>query len=97
MPEQKTKSPGLLNKVDANNIQIGKYAKVHTSTSIWCHLCQKSVAIDDGGLSQVNHHAKTKEHKIKSNARFSPFQLRFEKVGSAVEYSSKPLETRVFS
>ena len=96
MPEHKTKSLGLLDKVDANNIQIGKYAKVHTSTSIWCHLCQKNVAIDHSGLNQVNQHAKTKEHKVKSNARFSPSQPRFEKVGSAIEYSSKPLETRVF-
>ena len=55
-----------------------------------------SVAIDHGGLSQVNQHAKTKECKIKSNARFSPSQPRFEKVGSAIEYSSKPLESRVF-
>ena len=47
-------------------------------------------------MSQVNQHAKTKEHKIKSNARFSPSQPRFEKVRSAIEYSSKPLETRVF-
>ena len=96
MPEHKTKSLGLLDKVDANNIQIGKYAKVHTTTSIWCHLCQKSVATDHGGLSQVNQHAKTKEHKIKPNSRFSSSQPRFEKVVSAIEYSSKPLETRVF-
>ena len=96
MPEHKAKSLGLLDKVDANNIHIEKYVKVHTSTSIWCHLCQKSVAIDHGGLSQVNQHVKTKEHKIKSNTRFSPSQPKFDKVGSAIEYSSKPLETRVF-
>ena len=96
MREHKTKSLGLLDKVDANNIHTGKYAKVHTSTSIWWHLCQKIVAIDHGGLSQVNQHAKTKEQKIKSNAQFSPSQPRFEKVGSTIEYSSKPLETRVF-
>ena len=88
MPGYKTKSVGLLEKVDANNIQIGKYAKVHTDTCIWCNLCQKSVAVDHDGLSQVNQHVKTKEHKTKSDARFSTSQPRFEKIGSAIEYSS---------
>ena len=96
MPEHKTKSRGLLDKIDSNKIEIGKYAKVHTDTSLWCNLCQKSVAVDHSGLSQVNQHAKTKEHKLKSDARFSTSQPRFEKVGSTFEYSSKPLGTRVF-
>ena len=82
MPGYKTKSSG-------------KWAKIHTEKTLWCMLCNKSVAIDHGGLSQVNQHLKTNDHKVKADARFSTTQPKFQKVGNSMEYLNKSIDKRV--
>ena len=71
MLKHKTKSAGSLDKIDTNNIQIGKYGELHGNASICCNLCSNIVAVDHGDMSQVNQHEKTKDHKLKSDICFS--------------------------
>ena len=91
MPKHKTISVGILDEIDTNNIQIGTYAELHGNTNIWCNLCSKSLAVDHGGMNQVNQHVKSRVQELKSDVYFSNVQPRVEKIVTAVEFSNKSL------
>ena len=57
-------------------------------------LCNKTVAVDHSGIGQVNQHAGSGNHSLKSKTCFSSDQLKFEKIGNNIKFCSKPLQTR---
>ena len=57
-------------------------------------LCNKTVAVNHSGMGQVNQHAGSGSHSLKSKTHFSPEQPKFEKIGNNIRFSSKPLQTR---
>ena len=57
-------------------------------------LCNKTVAVDHSGMSQVNQHAGSGSHSLKSKTCFSLDQPKFEKIGNSIRFCSKPLQTR---
>ena len=55
--------------------------------SIWCMLCNKTVAVDHSGIGQVNQHAGSGSHSLKSNTRFFfSDQPKFEKIGNNITF-----------
>ena len=90
MPSHDTKAIGeLFEKLDCNGVTIKKWAKIHDKSSIWSMLCNKTVAVDHSGTSQVNHHAGSGSHSLKSKTRFSSDQPEFEKIGNNIKFCSK--------
>ena len=59
-----------------------------------CLLCNKTIAVDHSGIGQVNQHAGSCSHSLKSKTRFSSDQPKFEKIESNIKFCSKPLQTR---
>ena len=57
-------------------------------------LCNKTVAVDHSGIGQVNQHAGSGSHSLKSKTCFSSDQQKFEKIGNNIKFCSKPLGTR---
>ena len=92
MPEHKTQAQCLLDKTGEDGLQIGKWAREHSDTQIWCTLCCKGVTIDHGGISQVNQHIRPgSKHHEKASARFSTSQPKFEKFDNdGVKFVKKP-------
>ena len=62
--------------------------------SIWCMLCNKTVAVDHSGIGQVYQHATCGSHSLKSKPCFPSDQSKFEKIGNNIKFCSKPLQTR---
>ena len=52
------------------------------------------LAVDHSGIVQVNQHAGSGSHSLKSKTRFSSDQPKFEKIGNNIKFCSKPLQTR---
>ena len=50
--------------------------------------------MDHSGIGQVNQHAGSRSHSLKSKTRFSSDQPKFKKIGNNIKCCSKPLETR---
>ena len=46
------------------NCHIKKWTKIHDKSSIWCMLCNKTVAVDHSGISQVNQHAGSSNQRL---------------------------------
>ena len=46
------------------NCHIKKWTKIHDKSSIWCMLCNKTVAVDHSGISQVNRHAGSSNQSL---------------------------------
>ena len=46
-------------------------------------------------MSHINKHVKTKDHALESDICFSNVQPSYRKIGSAVEFSNKPLRVKV--
>ena len=64
MPSHDMMATGeLLEKLDCNGVTIKKWAKIHKS-SVWCMLCNRTVAADHSGISQVNQHAGSGSHSL---------------------------------
>ena len=61
--------------------------------SIWCMLCNKTVAVDHSGIGQVYQHATCGSHSLKSKPCFPSDQSKFE-IGNNIKFCSKPLQTR---
>ena len=80
MPQWKTSSRGLLEKVGGDGIVVKEWAKYHNEKELWCNLCGKPVPIDHGGMSQLNQHISGGGHGAKARARFSASQPKFQKV-----------------
>ena len=57
-------------------------------------LCNKTVAVDHSGIGQVNQHAGSGSHSLKSKTRFSSDQPKFEKIESNIKFCSRPLQRR---
>ena len=90
MPSHDTKALGeLFEKLDCNGVTIKKWAKIHDKSSISCMLCNKIVAVDHSSIGQVNQHAGSGSHSLKSKTRFSSDQLKFEKIGNNIKFFSK--------
>ena len=51
-------------KFDRNCVTIKKWTKIHDKSSIWCMLCNKTVAVDHSGISQVNQHAGSSNQRL---------------------------------
>ena len=52
------------------------------------------LAVDHSGIGQVNQHAGSGSHSLKSKARFSSDQPKFDKTGNNIKFCSKSLQTR---
>ena len=95
MPSHDMMATGeLLEKLDCNGVTIKKWAKIHEKSSIWCMVCNKIITVDDSRIGQVNQHAGSGSHSLKSKTRFSSDQPKFEKIGNNIKFCSKPLQTR---
>ena len=57
-------------------------------------LCDKTVAVDHSGIGQVNQHARSGCHSLKSKTHFSSDQPKSEKIRKNIKFCSKPLQTR---
>ena len=96
MPNGRTSSRGLLEKLGDDGVGVQEWAKFHSDTKLWCTLCSKAVPIDHGGMWQVNQHISGDSHKKISQARFSTTQPKFEKVqeSSSIQFFKKTPEIR---
>ena len=54
MPQWKTSSRGLLEKVGGDGIVVNEWAKYHNEKELWCNICGKPVPIDHGSMNQLN-------------------------------------------
>ena len=83
-----------LEKLDCNGVTIKNWAKIYDKSSVWCMLCNKTLAVDHSGIVQVNQHVGSGSHSLKSKTHFSSDQPKFEKIGNNVKFCSKTLQTR---
>ena len=89
MSKHKTTSKNLLEKIDANNVLVNKWAVLGVdANAIDSTLCCKPVPINHS-LEQVNQHVWDKTQTFFSDAKFSSSQCRFFKSASNVKLAKQ--------